>query len=72
MDAEQPDLTRERRRNIVIISAIILLILLGWTGYHLRYFGQRRAADKFFAAIKSQQYEQAYALWKNPLRWTAH
>jgi hypothetical protein len=66
MDAEQPDLKRERRRTILIISGIVLILFLAWLGYHERNYGQRHAADKFFAAIQNKQYEQAYAIWKNP------
>ena len=66
MDAEQPDLKRERRRTIFIISAIVLVLFLAWLGYHERNYGQRHAVDKFFAAIQNKQYEQAYAIWKNP------
>ena len=67
MDAEQPDLKRERRRHLLILSAIVLLLIVAWTGYHLRNYGQRHAADNFFAAIKNKQYEQAKALRKNQL-----
>ena len=66
MDAEQPDLKRERRRTILIISGIVLILFLAWLGYHERNYGQRHAVDKFFAAIQNKQYQQAYAIWKNP------
>jgi len=66
MDAAQPDLQRERRRRNMIIASIVLVLILAWIAYHMRNYGQRHSVDKFFAAIEAKNYEQAYALWKNP------
>jgi len=66
MDAEQPDLKRERRRTLLIIFGIVVALVLAWTVYHMRNYSERRAVDKFFDAIQTKDYQQAYALWKNP------
>ena len=72
MDAKQYDPTRDRRRRNLIITSIVLVLILGWVAYHFRYYSERRAVDKFFAAVKSQKFEDAYAIWFNDTAWQQH
>jgi len=72
MDAKQYDPARDRqRRNMLIVVALVVLIL-GWMAYHFRHYPERHAVDKFFAAVKAQKYEDAYAIWFNDPAWQQH
>src|SRR5260370_27744259 len=64
MDAQQYDEARDRRRRKVIIVAVLAGLLLAWVGYHVRNYPERRAADKFFSALKLQNLEAAYSIWQ--------
>src|SRR5260370_7113721 len=64
MDAQQYDEARDRRRRKVIIVAVLAGLLLAWGGYHVRNYPERRAADKFFAALKLRNLEAAYSIWQ--------
>jgi hypothetical protein len=46
--------------------------VLAWAGYHLRDYPERNAADKLFAAVKSQNYEAAYGIWFHDPEWKQH
>lgn len=69
MDAKQYDSTRDRRRRNWIVASILLLLVLAWVVYHYRDYPERRAVDKFFAAIQKQDYETAYAIWLSDPAW---
>jgi hypothetical protein len=69
MDAQQYDETRDRRRRKVIIAAILIGLVLAWLVYHFRNYPERRAADKFFAALKQQNLEAAYSIWQQDPAW---
>ncbi len=72
MDAEQFDAARARRRRQLIITVVIVVLFGGWTAYHFRNYPQRRAVDKFFTALESQKYEDAYGIWFNDPDWRQH
>ena len=72
MDAQQYDEARDRRRRKVIIVAVLAGLLLAWVGYHVRNYPERRAADKFFAALKLQNLEAAYSIWQQDPAWRQH
>ena len=72
MDAQQYDPTRERRRRIWIAAAIVLLLVVAWVVYHFRDYPERSAVNKFFAALQSQNYEAAYAVWFHDPDWRQH
>ena len=72
MDAQQYDEARGRRRRNLIIVAVIVALILMWVAYHLRDYSERRAADKFFAALEGGDVEGAYALWMKDPGWKQH
>ncbi len=72
MDAEQYDPARDRRRRRRIAIAIVLVLLGAWVVYHYRNYPERKAASKFFAALQSQKYEGAYAVWFRDPDWKQH
>jgi hypothetical protein len=72
MDAQQYDSTRDRRRRRWIALTGILLLLVAWLAYHYRDYPEREAVSKFFAALQSQNYEAAYAIWFRDPDWKQH
>jgi hypothetical protein len=72
LDAKQHDFARDRRRRMWIAVAVILLVLVAWAVYHYRHYPERRAVNKFFAALQSQNYDSAYAVWFNDPDWKQH
>jgi hypothetical protein len=72
MDAEQYDSTRDRRRRRRIAAVVVLLILAAWVVYHYRDFPERKAASRFFAELRSQNYETAYGVWFRDPAWKQH
>jgi hypothetical protein len=72
MDAEHYDSEHDRRRRRRIAVVVVLLILAAWVVYHYRDYPERKAARKFFAALQSQNYEIAYAVWFRDTDWKQH
>lgn len=72
MDAKQYDPTPDRRRRKIILVAIVVVLILGWMVYHFRRYPERHVVNKFFAAVKAQKYEDAYAIWFNDPAWQQH
>ncbi len=72
MDAKQYDSARERRRRMWIALAVIVLVIVAWAAYHYRDYPERKAVNKFFAALQSQNYEAAYSVWFRDPDWKQH
>jgi len=72
MDAAPPDLTRERRRRIIILTVVTCVVLLIGLGWIFRYWPEERVADKFFDALKRQDYETAYGIYFQDPAWKQH
>ncbi len=63
LDAQQYDEKKERRRRVKIISVILAVIVLAGIIYFNRFYPEKRVADKFFAALQSKNYQQAYKIY---------
>jgi len=72
MDAEQYDPARDRRRRRRIVVVVIFVLVAAWVLYHYRNYPERKAASNFFAALQSQNYEGAYAVWFRDSNWKQH
>lgn len=72
LDAREYDPTQERKRRNRIISAVVLLVLLAFLGWWLRYWPEERVADHFFDALQKQDYETAYGIWMHDPQWRQH
>jgi hypothetical protein len=72
LDAKEYDPRKERRRNIIIASIIIAVLILGALAWFYRYWPEEHVADKFFAALQKQDYEAAYAIWMHDPQWKQH
>jgi hypothetical protein len=72
MDAEKYDPARDQRRRRRIVAVIVLVLFAAWVIYHFRNYSERKAASNFFAALQSQNYEAAYAVWFRDPDWKQH
>ena len=72
MDAQQYDSTRDRRRRIWIVSAMVLVVVLAWLAWTYRNWPEERIADHFFDALQKQDYEAAYGVWMSDPQWKQH
>jgi|SRR5215469_11003545 len=72
LDAEQYDEARARRHRNLIIAGVIAAFVLAWVAYHLRNHPERRAADRFFAALDRNNVEEAFAIWFKDPSWKQH
>ena len=63
LDATPYDPGPARRRRIKILTAVLILIVLGIVGWMNRYWSEERIVGKFFAALQSKDYETAYAIY---------
>jgi hypothetical protein len=66
------DPARERRRRNRILAVILVIIAIAALLYALRNYPEERVVTKFFTALESQNYEQAYALWMADPDWKQH
>jgi hypothetical protein len=72
LDAKEYDPQKERKRRARIISAIVVLLLLGFLGWWFRYWPEERVAEHFFDALQRQDYEAAYGVWMHDPQWQQH
>ena len=76
LDAQPVDEVREKqrlkRRRIVIATVTFVVLLLGFLWWELRFWPEERSVDRFFAAVESQNFEQAYAIWMADPNWKQH
>jgi hypothetical protein len=63
LDAKQFDEKAAGRKKKITVISILVILILAWVGYHLRYYPERSAVDKFFIALQKQDYDTAYAIW---------
>jgi hypothetical protein len=76
LDAQPVDEVREKqrlkRRRIVIATVTFVVLLLGFLWWELRFWPEERSVNRFFAAVESQNFEQAYAIWMADPNWKQH
>jgi hypothetical protein len=61
--------SRKRKRLILGISVIVIVLLLGWW---FRYWPEEHIVKNFFAALKKQDFNTAYAIWQHDPKWQLH
>ncbi len=71
-EAKPYDEAKARRRRIWITSIIIAVLVIAFLLWYFRFWPVERRVDKFFDALQSQNFEQAYAIWMNDPNWKQH
>ena len=72
LDAQPVDEAREKRRRKTIGIAIFGVLLLGLIWWEVRFWPEEHVINKFFAAIESHNFEQAYGIWMADPDWKQH
>lgn len=72
LDAPEYDPSRERRKKLVALGAVVLVLALVAAGYRLRNWPEERVVDHFFAALQAKDYEGAYGIWLADADWKQH
>ncbi|HET9743010.1 MAG TPA: hypothetical protein VFQ00_09675 [Terriglobales bacterium] len=70
--AKEYDPRVDKRRRIYVISALIIIAVLIYLGYHFRNWREEQTVNHFFAAIEQKNYEKAYAIWNADPNWKQH
>lgn len=60
-DSEEP---RSKLRRYVISGLALLLLLALGAWYLFRFYGEKRAVDRFFEALAAADTQRAYQVWK--------
>lgn len=75
-EAKPIDPRRERRNRNLVIAVVVFVIVVAvgaavwWIWF--RYWTEERAVDHFFAAVKADDLQKAYALWMADPNWQQH
>jgi hypothetical protein len=72
LDAPQYDPAKERRRNTMIWSIVVAVLVLLVLGWFYRNWPEEHVVDKFFDALQKQDYETAYGLYFHDPNWRQH
>ncbi len=72
LDAREYDPARERHRRNRIISAVVVLLVVGVLSWMYRNWPEEHVVDKFFSALQHQDYESAYGIWMHDPSWKQH
>lgn len=75
-EAKPIDPRRERRNKTIlwVAAAVVIAGLVATAVWFVwfRYWPEERAVDKFFAALKAGNMQQAYAIWMADPNWQQH
>ena len=71
-EAPPYDPAREHRRRSFLVTAAVVLVILGLLGYRLRNWPEERIANRFFDALQHKDFETAYAIWQHDPEWKQH
>ena len=62
LDAMPYDPGPARRRKVKIVVAAVIVVVLAVAVWMNRYWSEERVVGRFFAALKSKDYETAYGI----------
>jgi len=63
---------RERRKKLIIIGAAAVLVVVASLAYAYRNWPYERVVERFFTALKAQDYLKAYGIWMVDPNWKQH
>lgn len=72
LDAPAYNAARGRKRRNILIASLAGLAILGifvWTFWN---WPAEHRVNRFFAALETQNFEQAYGIWNNDPDWQQH
>jgi hypothetical protein len=72
LDAQEYDSKKARKRNLRIVSAIAIVLIVAGVVWWNRYWPEEHLVGKFFADLQAQDYKTAYAIWMQDPQWQQH
>src|ERR1051325_6449693 len=72
MDAKEYDPAPSQKRNRLVVSALLVLILGLILAFWFRYWPEKHTIDRFFHALEAKNFEQAYTLYEADPDWRQH
>lgn len=72
LDAKQYDPEKTRKKRNRIISAILVVVVLGFLAWIFRYKRQELVVEHFFQALQKQDFNKAYGIWMHDPDWQKH
>ena len=72
LDAKPYDFMKARRRNIKVMVAVAVVVVLAALGWMYRNWPEEHIVDKFFTALQQGSYETAYGIYFNDPDWQQH
>jgi hypothetical protein len=72
LDAKEYHPEKERQKKARLISAVVLLLVLAGVGWFNRFWPQKHIAEKFFAALQTQDFATAYGIYYHDPDWKQH
>jgi hypothetical protein len=72
LDATEYHPEKERKKKARIISAVVLVLVLAFIGWHNRFWPEKHIADKFFSSLQKQDFETAYGIYFHDPEWKQH
>jgi hypothetical protein len=70
--APQYDPAKEKRRNSLILTIVLVALVVAALAWHFRYWPQEHLVDKFFIALEQKNYDEAFAIWTHDPNWKQH
>ncbi|HWZ43683.1 MAG TPA: hypothetical protein VNW97_09400 [Candidatus Saccharimonadales bacterium] len=72
MDAPEYDPAPARRRNRLVLAAVIGTVMVLVLYFSFRFWPEERVINAFFQAIEHKDFEKAYGLYNADPGWKAH
>jgi hypothetical protein len=71
-EAPPYDPKREQRRNRIIGTVVVAVVVIGVLLYTFRNVPYERVVDRFFIALEEKNFEAAYGIWLHDPDWKQH
>ena len=68
-EAPEYDPRKARRRNRIIVTAVVVVLVIGIFLWFFRYWPEERVAKRFFTALENKDFKTAYGIWIADPNW---
>lgn len=72
LDAKEYDPRPAQRRNRLIATGIIVVVVAAGLWFFFRYWPEEHVINQFFEAIESKNFESAYGVYNHDPNWKQH
>ena len=72
LDAPQYDARKARIRLRIVIGVLIAIPIIAFFTWYFWNWPEEHRVNRFFSALESKQYSDAYGIWNNDPNWQQH